>query len=135
MSNPEFDFAQKPLNYRIADGLNGFFGKKKTSQKLAEQFDKLVYFKIESRRTVVGELSYLVFYNDSSIVCPDLSPKQLKEVIAAKKGYIGFVQNYDKIRNRQVNKYTVKALERAHSYPCNINLDALIETNAVIPLQ
>lgn len=134
-SEAKFEFAQRPLKYRIAEGVSNLFENRSSNKKLDETFDRIIYFKTETQKTVVGTLSYLVFYNDSSIVCPELTPKQLKEIIAAKKGYIGFVQSYSKARKEQVNQYAVKALERAHSYPHEINLDLLIAGNAVIPLQ
>lgn len=132
-NNPEFDFAQRPLSYRIIDGITGFMNKQ-SDKKLDQDFDRVIYFKTESRKTSVGELRYIVFYTDSSVVCPDLSPKQISMIKEAGKGFIGFKQMVDKVRGRY-NTFSVKHLDRAHSYPCNLNLDLLIENNAVLPLQ
>lgn len=130
---PEFDFAQKPLSYRIMDGLTGFMNKD-TNKKLENDFDRIIYFKTETMKTCVGELKYIVFYTDANIVCPDLTPKQVTKIKAAQKGYIGFKQQRDNVRGCY-NTYAVQHLSRAHSYPHNINLDLLIENNAVLPLQ
>lgn len=130
---PEFDFAQRPLSYRIIDGINGFINKD-TNKKLDNNFDKVIYFKTETRKTCIGELKYIVFYTDGSVVCPDLTPKQIVKIREAQKGYIGFKQERDKVRGCY-NTYAVQHLDRAHSYPHNINLDLLIENNMVLPLQ
>ena len=126
-----FDFAQKPLRYKVMDGISGLMNNKKSSKKLSSDFDKIIYFKTESTKGQFEDTKYLVFYTDGGVVTPDLSPKQLKEVISAQKGYIGFKQEVDKLRGI-VHSYTVKRLERAHSYPCEINLELLIANNAVL---
>lgn len=128
-----FDFASKSLKDKMVDGVTSLM-QKKSREKLSSDFDKIIYFKTEVQKTCLGEFRYLVFYTDSGVICPTLSEKQLKNVVEARKGYIGFKQEVDKIRGI-VNLYTIKPLERAHSYPYNIDLDVLVGNNAVLPLQ
>ena len=129
----EFDFAQKPISYRIMDGLSSL-RRKDSNKKIEQDYDSIVYFKTESVKSVLGDMKYVVFYNDHSIVCPDLSPKQIKMIKDFKKGYIGYKQERD-VNRGWLNKYTIVPFDRAHSYPCEINLDRLIENNMVLPLQ
>lgn len=130
----KFDFARKPLANRMFDGMTTMLQKGKHREKLSSDFDSVIYFKTEIQKTCLGEFRYIVFYTDGGVVCPTLSEKQLKKVIEAQKGYIGFKQEVDKLRG-VVNLYTVKQLERAHSYPYNIDLDILVGNNVVLPLQ
>lgn len=129
----KFDFASKSLKDKMVDGVTSLM-QKKNREKLSYTFDRVIYFKTEVQKTCLGEFRYIVFYTDGGVVCPTLSEKQLKKVVEAQKGYIGFKQEVDKVRGL-VNLYTVKQLERAHSYPYDIDLDVLVGNNAVLPLQ
>ena len=129
-----FDFVNKPLKDRMVDGVASLMQKGKSREKLSSDFDKVIYFKTEVQKTCLGDFRYIVFYTDSGVICPTLSEKQLKRVVEAQKGYIGFKQEVNRVRG-VVNLYTVKQLERAHSYPYNIDLDVLVGNNAVLPLQ
>lgn len=130
----KFDFASKSLKDKMVDGVSSLMQKGKSREKLSSDFDRVIYFKTEVQKNCLGEFRYIVFYTDGGVVCPTLSEKQLKKVVEAQKGYIGFKQEVDKVRGI-VNLYTVKQLERAHSYPYNIDLDVLVSNNTVLPLQ
>ena len=41
---------------------------------------------------------------------------------------------YDEKTGMWKNEYTVVSLDRAHSLPCEINLELLVENNFVLPL-
>ena len=135
MSEPRFDFVQDSLRGRISSGISNMLierKQKKDRQQLKNEFDKVIYFKTETLKTVYGPQEYLIFYTDNGVISPNLSPSQLDLVFKAKKGYIGFKQEMDKTRGR-VNKFAVQPLDRAHSYPCDINLELLIGNNVAIP--
>lgn len=131
----KFDFAQVPLTYRIIDTVKGLFNKKGSTKKFGQEFDKVVYFKKEKYNSNICQDAFIVFYTDNSVVCPNLNPDQVKRVKDAEKGYIASRSRYDEKTGMWKNEYTVVSLDRAHSLPCEINLELLVENNFVLPLQ
>ncbi len=133
MAKKDFDFANVPLRYRISDTVKGFMNKSSKKTVKGLEFDEIIYFKKETLSNMFGGTSYIVFYTDGSFVCPNLSNKQINEIKKIEKGYIGFLSEIEKNRG-SVNKYSINRLDRAHSYPSELNLERLVENGYALAL-
>lgn len=133
MKNNGFDFVGVPLRYKVTETVKEFFTPKKDT-KIRDCYDRIYYFKtVELKDGNFKGLYYIVFYTDSKFIIPPISRKQFDECVAKKKGYIAFQTVQDKNRGL-IKQYLVKGLDRAHSFPKEMDLEKLIDNGLATQL-